>query len=255
MPFRIRQNYPRSLRVNCLLTRYPLCFIHGVKNLINSYDYWHGIIDFLKAHGYQVYEIKTQWRGKQNKRISTIKKQIDVILKDNPKIHIFGHSLGTLDSLLLKQHYKEKIESMTLLSPPFGGTPWADWGKSIFSWLNDALTPQSAAALLEQFKKDETHVTAIISNPQFKISPILKVQHHTLTKYLLHQKRDPSNDGLIPLESQMVASQISDKIVMFPGDHIQVIGAGPWPKDQKTAHEVILDHCIFLAERDLQKAK
>ncbi|MBK9293335.1 MAG: hypothetical protein IPM57_02665 [Oligoflexia bacterium] len=226
-----------------------------MKNFINFYDYWHGIPEYLKAHGYEIFEVKTNWRGRQNKRLEKIKRQLDKILQASPKIHIFAHSLGTLDTLLLSKIYKDQFESLTLISPPFGGSPWADLGKYLLPWLNDALTNHAAEKILNNFEKQNIYITTVVSNPEFELNSKLKYQHKILEKYLKSKKLDPRNDGLVPLISQMIAKEISDKLIVLPGDHVQVIGAGPWPKTEQTAHEFYLKHCIFLAERDLESAK
>jgi hypothetical protein len=76
-----------------------------------------------------------------------------------------------------------------------------------------------------------------------------------LKSYLEGKHLNGENDGLVPYESQRIAEGLGDIFFEFPGDHVQVIGAGPWPEFEKTAHSRFLDHAIFLAEYDFQTAQ
>ncbi len=256
----MRQNFPPKLRSNVLLTRYPICFLHGVKSIFNFKDYWHGIPEYLNDHGFQIFELFTHWRGPQSKRVPDLKMQILKICASTEarKVHLMAHSMGALDAMKLMDDLdvKGKIESVTFVSPPFEGTPWADFLGRFSSQLHTELRKQSAINYVKSFVKPEgVHLSTILADPKYPLNPLLKVQHKILHSYLKREGFSPKNDGIIPLESQKGAIHVCDKVILFPGDHIQVIGAGPWPKSEKTAHEVFLDQSIFLAERDLQTAK
>lgn len=248
-----------TLRPNVLLTRYPIVFIHGLKSLFNFRNYWNGIPEHLIAHGYDVYVLKTHWRGPQSKRLNKIKCQISEILKEHKKIHIFAHSMGALDTLKLLDDavFAPHITSATFISPPFKGSPWADVLARFTPGMHQELTKIEAQKALSEFKNiSEAHLTTITAEPQTApISPLLKAQHFLLTNYLKASKQAENNDGLVPVDSQRAAIGICGRHACFPGDHHQTIGSGPWPKNLKPARELYLDHSIFLAERDLQASE
>jgi hypothetical protein len=258
----MRQKFPEELRPNCLLTRYPICFMHGLKSIFNAHDYWHGIPDYLKNHGYDVFDLHTAWRGPNRLRLDLFQTQILKVSESFGKVHLLSHSLGALNALELIQNpfVASKIASITFISPPFEGSPWADLalqiqkcGIKIFLHASESLTQNAVCNLIAKATpaKDILFST-ILSNPgKFTLHPILKIQHKLLSKHLLKINQPVENDGLVPLASQLVAKKFGNTVIEFPGDHLQVIGSAPWPKNQKTAHEVYLDHCIFLAEYDV----
>jgi pimeloyl-ACP methyl ester carboxylesterase len=262
----MRQKFPTELRPNCLLTRYPICFLHGLKNAFNALDYWHGIVDFLRAHGYETYDLRASWRGPNALRLAEFKEKIILLSRRFGKVHIFAHSLGALNALELAgdKELSKKIASITFISPPFEGTPLADighhihkWGRlfklNIFAKTSETLTPEGAEKIILRSKIPPTIlVGSFISRPgETKISPKMWIQHKILTWLLNKKQLDPANDALVPLKSQLVALTYGRIFLEFPGDHNQIIGSAPWPMNFKTSHEHFLDHCIFLAEYDL----
>jgi len=259
----MRQTPPPGLRPNCLLTRYPICFVHGLKNIFCARDYWHGIPEYLSSHGYEIHEFFAPWRGPHQARLDAFAAQFRNILKGHEKIHVVAHSLGTIDmiDLLMWPEFKSKFASVTFVSPPFGGTPFADlgllFGKKLFASTNLTLTSKHASEIIKRFiKPTNVLIGSFISRPQkYPISAKLKIQHRLLTKYLRRRGLPEENDGLVPLSSQLIAQSLGEIFFEFPGDHNQIIGSGPWPGDAKTAHSVYLDHAIFLAEYDFKTAQ
>ncbi len=263
----MRQIPRSSERHNYLISPYPICFLHGLKSIFHFRDYWHGIPEYLKDQGFLTYELKSNWRGPNKVRIIQFEDQLTEILNVHKKIHIIAHSLATVNSLELmcRPHLKGRISSVTLVSPVFGGTPWADYGAkgrklglNLFASINETLTKESATRALNNFvKPTDVLVTAIISNPRLDIPRARKValQHRLLTRILRKMKLPTENDGLVPLASQRIAKSIGSIWCEFPGDHLQVVGRKPWPANEKTAHETFLEHCIFLAEHALKTSQ
>lgn len=262
----MRQSPPHGLRSNVLLTRYPICLVHGLKSIFHFRDYWHGIPEYLAAHGFEVFEFSANWRGPHDIRLAQFSKQLEGTLVSHDKVHLVAHSLGCLDTvdLLSWPNFRDRLSSVTFVSPPFDGSPWAllgTWGKwaglNLFSSTNDTLTPNAAGRILEKFDPPENILMgSILTRPQgYPLTPKLFIQHALLTRYLTSRKHNPENDGLVSLESQRIAKKFGPVFQEFPGDHMQVTGAGPWPQGVKTAHEMFLDHCIFLAEHDLKTAE
>jgi hypothetical protein len=263
----MRQVPPKELRPNCLLTRYPICFMHGLKSIFHFRDYWHGIPEFLAAHGYDARELHASWRGPNKTRLSQFAAQLDEVLKRHEKVHVIAHSLATLNILELCgwPRFQGRFASVTLVSPVLGGTPWAELSKlgqfagfDLVASISQTLTAKSAGGILEGFKKpDDLLIGSIISIPRLDLprSPKLAMQHRLLTAYLKKKNLNSENDGLVPVEAQRIAKKLGPIFHEFPGDHMQIVGRGPWPAHLKTAHEMFLDHCIFLAEYCIQNAK
>ncbi len=259
----MRQIPPPGLRPNCLLTRYPICFVHGLKNIFCANNYWHGIPEYLRDHGYEVHEFFGPWRGPHQKRLDFFSTEIQKVLKGSEKVHVISHSLGTIDmvELLMWPQLANKFSSVTFVSPPFGGTPFAEigliFGEKLFASTNFTLTSKYVTPIIKKYKKPkDVFVGSIISRPRkYPLSLQVRIQHKLLTRYLRRRGLSEENDGLIPLESQLIAKGLGEILLEFPGDHTQVIGAGPWPDSEKTAHSVFLEHAIFLAEYDFETAK
>ncbi len=258
----MRQIPPPGLRPNCLLTRYPICFVHGLKNIFCR-DYWHGIPEYLGAHGYAVHELFGPWRGPHLARLDAFAFEFRKILEKYDKIHIIAHSLGTIDmvDLLMWPEFKNKFSSVTFVSPPFGGTPFAElglmFGEKLFASTNLTLTSRHVAKMIERFSKpSDVLIGSFISRPQkYPLCLGLRLQHKWLTSYLRRKGLNEENDGLVSLDSQLIAKSLGEIFLEFPGDHNQVVGSGPWPNEVKTAHSVYLDHAIFLAEYDFKTAQ
>jgi hypothetical protein len=259
----MRQTPPPGLRPNCLLTRYPICFVHGLKNIFCARDYWHGIPEYLKVHGYEIREHFAPWRGPHQARLDAFAEEFRRVLKNYEKIHIIAHSLGTIDmvELLMWPEFKNKFSSVTFVSPPFGGTPFAElgllFGEKLFASTNQTLTSVHVAEIIKRFSKPrDVLIGTFVSRPEkYPFCPGLRLQHKWLTSYLKARGLNEENDGLVPLDSQLIAKSLGEIFLEFPGDHNQVIGSGPWPLDAKTAHSVYLDHAIFLAEYDFKTAQ
>jgi len=256
----MRQTPPPGLRPNCLLTRFPICFIHGLKNIFCAHDYWHGIPEYLSKHGYEVHEFHGPWRGPHEERLNSFANDFREVLKKSEKVHVIAHSLGAIDmvELLMWKEFEKKFSSVTFVSPPFGGSPYAElgllFGEKLFASTNLTLTELHVNQILKKFvKPKDVLIGSILSNPgKYPLCPGLTIQHKFLTRYLRHKGLPEENDGLVPLTSQRRAKSLGEIFLEFPGDHNQVIGSGPWPRSEKTAHAIYLDHAIFLAEYDFK---
>ena len=144
-----------------------------------------------------------------------------------------------------------------MICPPFGGSPFAELG---FPYL----TSKGASKVVLKFKTFYLNHTpapfpifTYIAQPDRQSPPSTKliVQTKLLTKYLKYKNLPTDNDGLVPVSSQRIATEFSEKVWTFPGDHMQVVGDPSWPKERASVKEIYLDHCIFLAERELGQAK
>lgn len=132
---------------------FPIILAHGVcrfdklSNDILSLDnnddpkmdrlhYFRGIRTMLKAQGFCAYHSNVGWAASLETRSQDLKKNIDAVLKKEgaKKVNIIAHSMGGLDSRHMlfngrnSNRIHERIASLTTISTPHEGSPFADWG-------------------------------------------------------------------------------------------------------------------------------
>jgi triacylglycerol lipase len=90
----------------------------------------------LKENGFTVYHSSVSWAADVNTRAEDLKKNIlKTLEKENcKKVNIIAHSMGGLDArhMLFNDRLSGKIHnriaSVTTISTPHEGSPFADWG-------------------------------------------------------------------------------------------------------------------------------
>ena len=132
---------------------FPIILAHGVcrfdkvwsdsLNIDNNDDtkldnlhYFKGIRTMLKENGFVVYHSRVSWAADVNTRADDLKENVLGVLKkeDCEKVNIIAHSMGGLDArhMLFNDRNTDKIHqhiaSVTTISTPHNGSPFADWG-------------------------------------------------------------------------------------------------------------------------------
>ncbi|MGD9369244.1 MAG: alpha/beta fold hydrolase [Desulfobacteraceae bacterium] len=132
---------------------YPIVLSHGVcrfdqlwseaLDLDNSDDeskdrlhYFKGIRTMLIQKGFQVFHAKVPWAAKVDERAEALRADVERILRDSgaAKINLIAHSMGGLDvrHMLFNDRHRgkihERVASVTTISTPHWGSPFADWG-------------------------------------------------------------------------------------------------------------------------------
>ena len=132
---------------------YPIVLAHGVcrfdallndaLDLDNNDDpeldnlhYFKGIRTMLKQKGYVVYHSNVAWAAGVEKRADDLKENLLKILKETraEKINIIAHSMGGLDARHMMFNDRndgeihQRVASLTTISTPHEGSPFADWG-------------------------------------------------------------------------------------------------------------------------------
>lgn len=133
---------------------YPIILCHGVcrfdilwkeaLQVDNSDDpkvddkhYFKGIRTMLKKNGFEVFHTNVPWGASVKDRAGVLKHQIMKILQGPPqyeKVHIIAHSMGGLDARHMMfddrndGRIHDRIASLTTISTPHEGSPFADWG-------------------------------------------------------------------------------------------------------------------------------
>ena len=132
---------------------FPILLVHGVSrfdelwrealNVDNSADpdldnlhYFKGIRTMLMKKGFSVFHSNVPWATPVEDRADNLNKNIVDLLAHTgaQKVNIVAHSMGGLDTrhMLFKDRDKgmihERIASITTISTPHEGSPFADWG-------------------------------------------------------------------------------------------------------------------------------
>ena len=132
---------------------YPIILAHGVCRFdilwnkaievdnsddpeVDRLNYFRGIRTMLKEKGHTVYHSKVAWAANVGKRAADLKQNTLKILEDTAaaKVNIIAHSMGGLDTRHMMFNDRndgrihERIASLTTISTPHAGSPFADWG-------------------------------------------------------------------------------------------------------------------------------
>ena len=139
---------------------YPIVLAHGVCRFdvlwnqvlrvddsddprIDSLHYFKGIRTMLKEKGFTVCHSRVAWAADVNTRANDLRQNVRRILNETKaeKVNIIGHSMGGLDArhMLFNDRSQgkihERIASLTTISTPHEGSPFADWGLEHFPLL------------------------------------------------------------------------------------------------------------------------
>ena len=132
---------------------YPIVLAHGVcrfdkiwtdaLELDNNNDpkldqlhYFKGIRTELMKHGFTVYHSNVGWGAGVETRARELKDNVIQILEKegSEKVNIIAHSMGGLDARHMLFNFRdshrlhERVGSLTTISTPHEGSPFADWG-------------------------------------------------------------------------------------------------------------------------------
>ncbi len=132
---------------------YPIILAHGVcrfdilwsdsLKVDNNDDpardnlhYFRGVRTMLKDKGFEVYHSRVSWAAQVDKRAGDLKENVVKVLEETgaKKVNIIAHSMGGLDArhMLFNDRNEERIHqriaSLTTISTPHHGSPFADWG-------------------------------------------------------------------------------------------------------------------------------
>jgi triacylglycerol lipase len=103
---------------------------------IDKFHYFKGVRTLLKKHEFEVWHTSVPWAASVEKRAAALRKNILAILEGKAKsvkVHIIAHSMGGLDTRhMLFQDRNDglvypRIASLTTISTPHAGSPFADW--------------------------------------------------------------------------------------------------------------------------------
>jgi triacylglycerol lipase len=254
---------------------YPIVLAHGVCRFdvlwnqflraddnddprIDKLHYFKGIRTMLLANGYRAYHSRVAWAADVNTRATDLKQNVLRILDDSKaeKVNIITHSMGGLDArhmlfndrVLGKIH--ERVASVTTISTPHEGSPFADWGLEHFPQLPDVfqkigLDVNGLRDLRTETCKrynDDPEVRAFEADCEATI----KFQTYagkqgfwgifSLLKgaFRIIKEKEGENDGLVSVRSAQWRARYF-KEVLNETDHLNELGW--WDPDQIAAGE------------------
>jgi len=102
----------------------------------DKFHYFKGVRTMLKAKGYEAFHSRVSWAAAVDQRAEDLRKNVEKILEETgqDKVNIIAHSMGGLDArhMLFNDRDRgkihERIASLTTVSTPHKGSPFADWG-------------------------------------------------------------------------------------------------------------------------------
>ncbi len=130
---------------------YPIVLAHGVcrfdffwsgpLKIDNSDDphldrlhYFKGIRTMLVSKGYPAFHARVSWAAGVDTRAEDLRRCIMDVMQETEKVNIVAHSMGGLDARHMMFNDRDKglihkrIASLTTISTPHSGSPFADWG-------------------------------------------------------------------------------------------------------------------------------
>lgn len=159
---------------------YPIVLAHGVCRFdilwndsldsdnnddpkIDLLNYFRGIRTMLMEKGHTVFHSKVAWAADVDSRAADLKNNLLRILDDTnaEKVNIIAHSMGGLDSRHMMFNDRndgkihERVASLTTISTPHWGSPFADWGLANLSSIPKIL--KSIGLDVSAFEDLQTH--------------------------------------------------------------------------------------------------
>lgn len=243
---------------------YPIVLAHGVcrfdkiycdaLNIDNTNDekldqlhYFKGLRTFLIKHGFTVYHSSVSWAEGVKTRAAELKENVIGILEKEgaEKVNIIAHSMGGLDTRHMLFDFRnsrrlhEKVASLTTVSTPHWGSPFADWGIDnlphvipiaqklglCLNGLNDLRTDQCSL-----FNSDP-EVTEFEKSCEDKIlfqtfagrQDYLGVFDALKLSYYIIEKAEGENDGLVSVKSAKWKNRFF-KGFIENADHLNELG-------------------------------
>lgn len=243
---------------------YPIVLAHGVCRFdilwnesldadnnndpkIDNLHYFKGIRTMLMEKGYSVFHSNVGWATEVDSRAVDLRKNLLKLLAHTnaKKVNIIAHSMGGLDARHMmfndRNHVRihERIASLTTISTPHWGSPFADWGLENLSRIPGML--KRIGLDVSAFEDLQTHkCTAFNQDPQVIEFEAECQSAVTFQSYAGRQdfwgifnlfkgpsriieEKEGENDGLVSVESARWKDEYF-KGVLDKTDHINELG-------------------------------
>ena len=115
--------------------------------VLDELHYFRGIRTMLRRRGHRVYHSRVAFAASVEARAEQLGANLQRLLDETraPQVNVVAHSVGGLDArhLLFNDRTRgrihERVASLTTISTPHEGSPFADWGLDHFPQLPGAL--------------------------------------------------------------------------------------------------------------------
>lgn len=108
-------------------SKYPIVLVHGMGGFdsVFGYEYWWGVEDYLKKHGFEVLVVEMTSLGTIERRSQQLLNQVRAYTTG--KVNLIGHSQGCLDIRhMAATRDASQIASISLIAGPHRGSRVAD---------------------------------------------------------------------------------------------------------------------------------
>ena len=209
--------------------------------------YFKGIRLMLRSHGFDTHHGRTSWAAPVHTRATDLKKRVSRVLRHTgaAKVHIIAHSMGGLDSRHMLFHDRqggkihERVASLTTISTPHLGSPYADWSVSRLPFVFSAA--RYLGIDLRGLKDLQTHrCGAYHGNPDvvafekaceetILFQTYAGVQSYRYVwpsfrrPYRIIYNREGENDGLVSVQSAMWRDRYFQGVIPSC-DHLNEVG-------------------------------
>jgi len=223
--------------------RAPIILVHGLfgfdslkmGNWVLA-DYFPGIPEALREAGNRVLVARVSPTGGIADRAAQLKEFLDRESPHEP-VHLFGHSMGGLDSryMIARLGMAGRVLSLTTLGTPHRGSPFADWGMRRFARLVSPVL--DFLGLPYQAIKDLTVASCREFNRQtpdapgvryFSVAGRFRPDWLTPEWHLpasIIDRAEGDNDGVVSVAS----ARYGEGCEVWEGDHLALVNwSHPW---------------------------
>ena len=221
--------------------RAPIVLVHGILGFdrlrlgpLTLFEYFRHIPAALRSGGNRVLVPRLSPTGSVAERAAQLKAWLD---RDVPHeaVHLFGHSMGGLDSryLISRLGMASRVLTLTSIGTPHCGSPFADWGIQRFARFVRPLCDYFGVSYqgfydltttsCRRFNKEVQNVDGV---RYFSIAGRLQLSWRTPNWWLpgrVVERTEGPNDGVVSLAS----ARWGEDFQVWDGDHVELVN---WPR-------------------------
>ena len=219
--------------VSVAALRSPVVLVHGLFGFDRigigavSLHYFPRVAAQLEAAGNRVLVPGLSPTGSVERRAGQLKRFLDRNSPHDP-VHLIAHSLGGLDAryLISRLGMAERVLSLTTISTPHRGTPFADWGIDNAAWLMRptlrylTLSHQAFQDLtLASCRRFNDEVPDVPGVRYFSVgSELVGFRPEWMFSHALVRSTEGPNDGVVSVAS----ARYGEACDVWTGDHMSL---------------------------------
>lgn len=216
--------------------------------------YWPRIPEVLRQAGNRVFVAKVNPIGSVAQRAAQLKAFIDKHSPNEP-VHIFGHSMGGLDSryMISRLQMEHRVLSLTTIGTPHRGSSFADWVMRrlepmvgpVFEFLNISrcaildLTTERCAKFNQE----------VLDSPKVRYFSVAgEFLASSLSTWKLSanvvEREEGTNDGVVSVQS----ATYGEDCLQWDGDHLSLVNSHSiWARIRGTATDRIPQYTSLIS--------